>query len=251
MTEGNHRGKRSSKRTLRAGLAAHCKPAKTRMWTRSLRTLGDDEVLRSGPPGKHGLDGLPDSLLVRESRAGNEHAFGELVGRYQDKIYTIVYGQILSREDALDLTQEVFLKAHRNLANFREDCIFYTWLYRIAVNACIDFARRRKRSQEPFSLEGEVLADAGFEPVDQRLGSDPEQSLVNKEMGGLLRSWIQALPEPLRMAVILHDIEGLPQKDIAAIMGCPLGTVKSRIQRGRFELRDRLRPYLKGTQNEL
>lgn len=200
---------------------------------------------RAGTAGE--LADLPDAILVREAKTGSHPAFGELVRRYQDKIYTIVFGQLLSREDALDLTQDVFIKAHRKLSAFREDCIFYTWLYRIAVNSCIDFARRKKRSQEPFSLEDQVLGEAGYEPVDESVRADPERTLVNKEMGGLLRSWIQALPEPLRMAVILHDIEGLPQKEIAAIMGCPLGTVKSRIQRGRFELRDRLRPYLDGT----
>ncbi len=216
----------------------------------------EDEQVGGGAPsgprpraaaGPAMLADLPDTLLVRDTKLGRQEAFGELVRRYQDKIYTIVYGQLLSREDALDLTQEIFLKAHRNLPNFREESIFYTWIYRISVNTCIDFARRRKRAQEPFSLEGEVLTEAGFEPVDERPTTDPERAAVNREMGALLQRWIQQLPEPLRMAVILHDIEGLPQKDIAAIMGCPLGTVKSRIQRGRFELRDRLKPYLEGS----
>ena len=187
---------------------------------------------------------IPDTVLVREAKAGSSEAFGQLIRRYQDKIYTIVFSQLSSREDALDLSQEVFLKAHRRLPDFREDCVFYTWLYRIAVNSCIDFARRRKRTQEPFSLEGEVLAQAGYEPVDERAHADPERSLVNKELGGRLRAAIMALQEPLRLAVILHDVEGLAQKEIAAIMGCPLGTAKSRIQRGRYELRERLKPYL-------
>jgi len=197
--------------------------------------------------GAGNLPELPDALLVREAKAGDSDAFGELIRRYQDRIYTIVFSQLSSREDALDLTQEVFLKAHRRLPDFREDCVFYTWLYRIAVNSCIDFARRRRRAQEPFSLESEVLVQAGYEPVDERAQADPERALVNKELGALLRAAIQTLPRSLRLAVILHDVEGLPQKEIAAIMGCPLGTAKSRIQRGRYELRDRLRPYLDGS----
>jgi RNA polymerase sigma-70 factor (ECF subfamily) len=205
------------------------------------------EESRSAPGSGRSQANVADNLLVREAKTGSREAFGELVRRYQDRIYTIVLGHLLSREDALDLTQEVFIKAHGRLTDFREDCIFYTWLYRIAINSCIDFARRRRRSQQPFSLEGEVLADAGYEPVDERVHADPERWLVNKELGSQLRVAIQALPEPLRLAVILHDIEGLPQKEIAGIMGCPLGTVKSRIQRGRYELRDRLRPYLDGT----
>jgi RNA polymerase sigma-70 factor (ECF subfamily) len=213
------------------------------MWLKDRSQVSGDEGTRV----VGALAALPDSLLVRDAKQGNQPAFGELIRRYQDKIYTIVFGQLLSREDALDLTQEVFLKAHGKLGSFREDSIFYTWLYRIAVNSCIDFARRRRRVQDPVPLEGELLGEVGYEPVDARVSVNPERSLVNKELGSLLRSFIQALPEPLRMAVILHDIEGLPQKEIAAIMGCPLGTVKSRIQRGRFELRDRLQPYLDGT----
>src|SRR5205085_1963939 len=214
-------------------------PAGARMGISGRRRDDGSEGIGAGSSSE-----VPDTLLVRQAKAGNGDAFGHLIRRYQDKIYTIVFSQLSSREDALDLTQEVFLKAHRRLPDFREDCVFYTWLYRIAVNSCIDFARRRRRAQEPFSLEGEVLAQAGYEPVDERAHSDPERSLVNKELGGRLRAAILALPEPLRLAVILHDVEGLPQKDIAAIMGCPLGTAKSRIQRGRYELRDRLRQYL-------
>lgn len=191
-------------------------------------------------------EAVPDSVLVRAVKGGDREAFTELVRRYQDRIYTIVYGQLQSREDALDLTQEVFVKAHRRLPDFREDSVFYTWLYRIAVNTCIDFARRRQRTQEPFSLDADLLGEAGYEPVDERASIDPERRLVNKELGARLRMAIQSLPDALRLAVILHDIEGLPQKEIAVIMGCPLGTVKSRIQRGRYELRDRLKPYLDG-----
>src|SRR5438093_1753913 len=97
------------------------------------------------------LKALPDSILVRETKGGNDAAYGELLRRYQDKLYTVVYGLVPNREDALDLTQEVFIKAHGGMERFREDAVFYTWLYRIAVNACIDFNRRRRRSQDPFS----------------------------------------------------------------------------------------------------
>lgn len=218
-------------------------PAENRMGARDRRP---DDRKRDGEADPRRA-AVPDSLLVRGSKSGDRDAFAELVRRYQDKIYTIVYGQLQSREDALDLTQEVFIKAHRRLPDFREDSVFYTWLYRIAVNTCIDFARRRQRTQEPFSLEADQLAEAGYEPVDERASVDPQRRLVNKELGARLRAAVQSLPDTLRMAVILHDIEGLPQKEIAVIMGCPLGTVKSRIQRGRYELRDRLKPYLDGS----
>lgn len=189
---------------------------------------------------------LPDSLLVREAKGGNAEAYGELVSRYQDKVFTVVYGQIGAREDALDLTQDVFIKAHGAIGRFREDAVFYTWLYRIAVNACIDYLRRRKRTHVPFSLDGEVLAECGYEPVDESPFVDPERVLENNELRAALRTAIDSLSEPLRVAVLMHDVEGLSQKEIADLLRCPLGTVKSRIQRGRVELRQKLSHFLDG-----
>jgi RNA polymerase sigma-70 factor, ECF subfamily len=194
---------------------------------------------------------LPDALLVREAKIGSSPAYAELTGRYQDRIFTLVLGQIQSREDAIDLTQEIFVRAHRKLESFREDSLFYTWLYRIALNACIDFRRRRGRTPEPFSLDADLRVEMGYEPSDERATSNPEMALENKELGRYLRDCIQALPEVLRLAVILHDIEGLPQKEIARILGCPLGTVKSRIQRGRYELREKLEVFMMGRCDEV
>jgi RNA polymerase sigma-70 factor (ECF subfamily) len=192
------------------------------------------------------LKALPDSILVRESKGGNHLAYSELVRRYQDKLFTVVYGLVQNREDALDLTQEVFIKAHAGMERFREDAVFYTWLYRIAVNACIDFNRRRQRTQDPFSLDDEFLVESGYEPIDCSPRSDPERSYANKELHASLHKAIDALSEPLRVAVLLHDVEGLSQKEIAEIMKCPLGTVKSRIQRGRQELRQKLALLVEG-----
>jgi RNA polymerase sigma-70 factor (ECF subfamily) len=189
---------------------------------------------------------LPDGMLVREAKVGNAEAYGELVSRYQDKVFTLVSSKVPAREDALDLTQEVFLKAHSAIGRFREDAVFYTWIYRIALNTCIDFNRRRMRMQEPFSLDGEILAESGYEPVDESPWRDPERVLENKELRAQLRRAIDALSEPLRMAVVLHDVEGLSQKEIAELMKCPLGTVKSRIQRGRLELRQQLAQFVDG-----
>jgi len=188
--------------------------------------------------------GRPDLILVREARAGDASAYGELVRRYQDRVFTLIYGLVQNYDDALDLTQDVFVRAHGSLSRFREEAVFYTWLYRIALNACIDFNRRKKRGVEPFSLDGDVLTEAGFEPSDQRTSSQPDRALENKELGRLLRQAIAGLPEPLRVAVVLHDIDGLQQKEIAALLNCPIGTVKSRIQRGRCELRLKLLPFI-------
>jgi len=216
------------------------------MWLRSRVNTA-----RKAPPLDLPLSELPDPLLVREAKIGNSAAYAELTGRYQDRIFTLVLGQIQSREDAIDVTQEVFVRAHTKLDSFREDALFYTWLYRIALNACIDFRRRRGRVPEPFSLDADLRTEMGYEPSDDRAHNNPALALENKELGRYLRECIQALPEVLRMAVILHDVEGLPQKEIARIMRCPLGTVKSRIQRGRYELREKLELFITGRSDEV
>jgi RNA polymerase sigma-70 factor (ECF subfamily) len=188
--------------------------------------------------------GDADAALVREAQAGASGAYSELVRRYQDRIYTVISGMISAREDALDLTQETFLKAYTSLSRFRQDAGFYTWLYQIAVHLCIDYNRKRKRYQEPLPLDGSLLRDLGAEPQDMSPTNDPERSAINVHLRAAIHAALQCLSEPFRTAVVLHDIEGLSQEEIAAIMRCPLGTAKSRIQRGRGQLRDLLRPFV-------
>jgi len=185
-----------------------------------------------------------DAALVRAAREGDSDAYGALIERYQDRIYSLALGYVSDREDALDLTQEIFVKAYRGLEGFRSDSGFYTWLYRIAVRHCIDFRRKRQRHGETVALEGDVLGETGFEPVDTSPGSDPERMLLSRTMSAAIRKGLQGLAEPFRSAVVLHDLEGLAQDEIARIMGCPLGTVKSRIQRGRAQLRRSLAAYV-------
>src|SRR5438552_12092738 len=188
--------------------------------------------------------GDADAMLVRQAQAGASGAFSELVRRYQDRLYTVIAGMIAAREDALDLTQETFLKAYTALGRFRHDAGFYTWLYQIAVHLCIDHNRKRKRYQEPLPLDGSLLRDLGAEPQDMSPTNDPERSTINVHLRAAIHAALQRLSEPFRTAVVLHDIEGLSQEEIAAIMQCPLGTAKSRIQRGRGQLRDLLRPFV-------
>jgi RNA polymerase sigma-70 factor (ECF subfamily) len=146
-------------------------------------------------------------------------------------------------EDARDLLQEVLLKAYRGLRHFCADASFYTWIYRIAVNTCIDFRRARGRTPATVSLAEESLADGDYEPVDTRWDADPHQALWLRELQAYVNQAIEALEEPFRTAVVLRDVEGRTQQEIAEIMGCPLGTVKTRIHRGRMELRSKLAPY--------
>jgi RNA polymerase sigma-70 factor (ECF subfamily) len=188
--------------------------------------------------------GDADAALVQAAQAGTSGAYSELVRRYQDRIYTVISGMISAREDALDLTQETFLKAYTALDRFRQDAGFYTWLYQIAVHLCIDYNRKRKRYLEPLPLDGSLLHDLGCEPQDLSPTSDPERSTINVHLRAAIHAALGQLSEPFRTAVILHDIEGLSQEEIATIMHCPLGTAKSRIQRGRGQLRQLLQPFV-------
>lgn len=203
-----------------------------------------DAAPRSSRPSK--AADATDTLLVQQAVAGDPGAFSELVRRHQDRIYAVVQAHCRSAADAVDLTQEIFVKAYRRLPTFREGSAFYTWLYRIAINTCIDEARRRERRVTALSLEEEVFTENGFEPEDARVSSHPERSLLNQEMGTMLRAWIQGLPEAMRLAVLLHDVAGLSQEQAAQVLGCPIGTVKSRLQRGRWTLRERAREYFTG-----
>jgi RNA polymerase sigma-70 factor, ECF subfamily len=185
-----------------------------------------------------------DANLVREAQAGVAGAYSELVRRYQDRIYTVISGMVSAREDALDLTQETFLKAYTGLSRFRQDAGFYTWLYQIAVHLCIDHNRKRKRHLEPLPLDRHLLLDLGTEPEDPSPARDPERVTINLHLRAAIHTALQRLSEPFRTAVILHDIDGLSQEEIATITQCPLGTAKSRIQRGRRQLRELLRPFV-------
>jgi RNA polymerase sigma-70 factor, ECF subfamily len=185
-----------------------------------------------------------DQYLVLRAKAGDTRAYGELVDRYQDRVYTLVHGMVNNVDDALDLTQNVFLKGYSRLGQFREDAVFYTWIYRIAVNTCIDAARRRRRNPEPYSLDDPQYADNSCEPSSSSVYDDPYRSLINDELGARVRAALSGLSPILRGAFILHDLEGLSQQEVAEVLGCPLGTAKSRIQRARLELRERLRGFV-------
>jgi RNA polymerase sigma-70 factor (ECF subfamily) len=190
------------------------------------------------------LSGDADTNLVRMAQAGAPEAFSELVRRYQDRVYAIIAGMVADEEDALDLTQETFIKAYMALDRFRQDAGFFTWLYRIAVHCCIDFSRKRKRRLEPLPLDQYVGDDPSLEPRDSSPARDPERAAMNGHLRAAIRTALQQITEPFRTAVILRDMEDLSQEEIARIMGCPLGTAKTRIHRGRCQLRDLLRPFI-------
>jgi RNA polymerase sigma-70 factor, ECF subfamily len=196
------------------------------------------------------VDQCPDSALVRSAREGDVAACQELIRRYQDRIYAVAYGYVQNREEALDITQDTFLRMLEGLPRFREQANFYTWLYRIAVNRCIDWRRTRTRRPPPVSLD-ELVMDGGTELSVSGAAVHPQAALETKELREQIRAAIARVPEVYRIVMVLADLQGLSNGEIAAILGCPINTVKSRLHRGRLFVRDRLEPYLKGEDYDL
>ena len=176
-----------------------------------------------------------DTELIRRFKDGSPAAFEELVRKYQNRIYNLCRYMLQDRDDSQDAAQEVFLKACSRAKDFRADSALYSWLYRIAVNTCLDY----KKKAFPEQLEDEALLEsvATSEP-------SPEQRYQSKEIGHALQSALQKLPEHLRAAIVLKEIEELSYEEIAEVLQISLGTVKSRISRAREELRQILRKRL-------
>ena len=173
-----------------------------------------------------------DQQLVVRVQKGDKRAFDLLVLKYQYKVQAIVGRFVRDRDEVADVTQEAFIKAYRALARFRGDSQFYTWLYRIAVNTAKNYLV--SRSRRPPSSDVDV-ADAEYYVGNERLKDvdTPENQLFRDELEAVINDAMQLLPDDLRTAVTLREYEGLSYEDIAAVMDCPVGTVRSRIFRTR------------------
>ena len=194
------------------------------------------------PIGERGMDGVSDQAVIDRVLAGELDAYEILVDKYQNRIYSAVFNYVLNRDDAVDITQEAFVRAYAKLGNFSSGSTFYTWLYRIGINAAIDHLRKRK-TRPVDSLDDHRFTEIGFEPMAPDSTSNPEKLAVRGEQARILRSAVLSLSEKLRAAIVLHDIEGLSQEEVADILRVPVGTVKSRVSRGRAELRQKLSEY--------
>ena len=192
-----------------------------------------------------------DTALILRCQANDAAAFNEIVARYKNKVYNYVCRMVGPGLDAEDLTQETFVRAYLNIRSFQSRASLNTWLYRIATNICIDFTRKNSKIKAlTTSLQREN--DPENEESDREIPDsryDPQNLFLNKELGAQLDIALRALPEKLRMVVALHDIEALPYEEIASIVDCPLGTVKSRLFNARMALREKLLPYLEGSLN--
>lgn len=181
-------------------------------------------------------DSIPEQEWIRRAQNGDVKAFDVLMTDVQGRIYGLLYNMTSSKEDAEDLLQEVFLKAFQALPKFKGQSSFYTWVYRIAVNRAINFVKRRKKRQG-LSLDD---IDMGLErdPALVHLANldTPERSIRLKELQENLNTALQSLSEKHRTVVIMHDIQGMPHHEIADIIGCSSGTVRSRLFYARREL---------------
>jgi RNA polymerase sigma-70 factor (ECF subfamily) len=174
-----------------------------------------------------------DAQCIRQTLAGNAAAFGQLVTKYQDRLYTAVAHMSGSTEDARDIVQDAFVQAFVKLATFRGRSAFYTWLYRIAFNIWVS---QRRRQRTVLSLERTREA-SGEEPADY---AAPEDRLVRQERGGQVREALAALSDEHRSILVLREVEGFDYEQIADVLDVPVGTVRSRLHRARLQLRDLL-----------
>ena len=185
-----------------------------------------------------------DQLLVERAQGGDQHAFDLLVSKYQRKLGRLLSRFIRDPAEVEDVVQEAFIKAYRALPSFRGDSAFYTWLYRIGINTAKNYlvalGRRAPTSTEFDSEEAEGFEDAG----QLRDINTPESLLLTKQIGETVNSAMDALPEELRTAIVLREIDGLSYEEIASTMDCPIGTVRSRIFRAREAVAAKLRPLL-------
>jgi RNA polymerase sigma-70 factor (ECF subfamily) len=190
-----------------------------------------------------------DRQLVARAQRGDKRAFELLVEKYQRKLARLLSRFIRDPAEVEDVTQEAFIKAYRALPAFRGDSAFYTWLYRIGINTAKNYLMAMGR-RAPTSTEVEAEEAEGFEEGEQlRDINTPESVLLSNEIAATVNSTIEALPEELRTAIQLREIEGMSYEDIAQVMNCPIGTVRSRIFRAREAIAERLRPLL-GTRKD-
>lgn len=185
-----------------------------------------------------------DLLLVERVQSGDQAAFGLLVSKYQRKLLRLVMRLVRDHAEAEDVTQEAFIKAYRALPNFRGESAFYTWLYRIGVNTAKNWlianGRRMPTVTDITDEDGESIDDGGL----LRDEETPDRVLMSKQIGDTVNSAMEALPEELRTAITLREIEGLSYEEISQVMDCPIGTIRSRIFRAREAIAAKLRPLL-------
>ncbi len=193
--------------------------------------------------------GLDDNKLVERCRRGDHTAFRALMERYQRKVFALSYGMVHNSEDAQEMVQEAFIKAYRNLDRFQGNSSFYTWLYRISINACIDFLRREKKGRGNVDYDDQIghherVNESDFPLVSSAGVDNPGRSQSRRELGEQIRRAIAALSEKHRQVILLREVEGMAYGEIAETLGVAKGTVMSRLHHARQNLQAALGPYV-------
>lgn len=188
-------------------------------------------------------DSNADQQLIRRVQQGDKKAFDLLVLKYQHRIINLVSRFVRDPNDALDVAQEAFLKAYRALPSFRGDSTFYTWMYRIAINTAKNYlvvqSRRPVEREQDLAESEQIALESALNDI-----ATPEHMLLTDEIGTTILKAIENLPEDLSTAITLREVEGLSYEEIATVMACPIGTVRSRIFRAREAIDKRLKPLL-------
>lgn len=196
-------------------------------------------------------DFLDDNDLVEQARAGDHDAFRTLYQRYQRRAYSLAFGVVHNQDDALDVVQEAFIKAHRHLDKFEGASSFYTWLYRIIMNLCIDHLRKHKRARnvdfDDAIAHGEDDPVLGEEALLPRiLGQNPAKSLARKRMREHLGKALAELSDNHRAVLVMREVEGMSYEEMAQAMQCSKGTIMSRLFHARRNMQKRLLEFMGG-----
>lgn len=192
--------------------------------------------------------GTDDLTLVERVRAGDQRAFKLLVERYQRKVFSVAVGMLKDKEEARDVAQEAFIKVYRYLDYFKGDASFYTWLYRITVNICIDVIRKKgSGGKEQVEFDESIKMDvteANIGALGSRLGTSPQKSALRAELAQRITEAIAQLPEAHRQILLLREVEGMSYEDLSRTLEIPKGTVMSRLFHARLKMQKILNEYL-------
>ncbi|QBB70540.1 RNA polymerase sigma factor RpoE [Pseudolysobacter antarcticus] len=184
-----------------------------------------------------------DQQLVERVQSGDKRAFDLLVRKYQHKLVSVISRYIKDWSECQDVAQESFIRAYRAIGNFRGDSAFYTWIYKIAINTAKNYlvSQNRRPPTDDIAIEDAVLLDGGTRLKDS---ATPENEMLRQEIEQTVFATVEQLPEELKTAITLREVDGLSYEEIAEAMNCPIGTVRSRIFRAREAIDIQLRPLL-------
>ena len=212
---------------------------------KSVPVIKTPQPLEPVAPVEESPDYHADPELVRAAREGDMRAYDQLIQRYQGRIYSTIYHMTSNHEDANDLAQDTFIKAYSVLKSFKGDSSFYTWIYRIAVNKTINFLKARKNKYSLSLNDMDFNAENDPDLVAFVSDKTPRRDVALAELQQKLNEAMQKLSEDHRMVITLHDVQGLSHDEIAAIMECNTGTVRSRLFYARQQMQALLSNYLK------